>query len=189
MALIPIPILVPTDFMQASMILTELLFWRVKNALSFMSGTGRAKKRRRCQVNLSVKDEQFAGPAPGPMLLSIQHLPPLPPIEIDWIVEVVPPLGTPPPQEVASLDIIWEALEPPEIPLLVKPEECVEPLAPISCRVAVVPPEGTPPPKDFASPDMIDEAREPLAIPEEVKPALWTFWSDILPAEGAERSS
>jgi len=45
-------------------------------------------------------------------------------------VEVVPPLGTPPPQEVASLDIIWEALEPPEIPLLVKPEECVEPLAP-----------------------------------------------------------
>lgn len=69
--------------MQASMILTELLFWRVKNALSFMSGTGRAKKGRRCQVNLSVKDEQFAGPVPGPMLLSIQRLPPLPPIAKD----------------------------------------------------------------------------------------------------------
>lgn len=48
-----------------------------------MSGTGRAKKGRRCQVNLSVKDEQFAGPAPGPMLLSIQRLPPLPPIAKD----------------------------------------------------------------------------------------------------------
>lgn len=42
---------------------------------------------------------------------------------MDWTVEVVPPLGVPPPWDLASWDIIWEARDPPEIPLLVKPDE------------------------------------------------------------------
>lgn len=49
---------IPTNFMQESMILIETLFAHVKNALLFMSVTGRAKKRRSCQV--TVKDELLA---------------------------------------------------------------------------------------------------------------------------------
>lgn len=49
---------------------------------------------------------------------------------MDWTVAVVPPLGVPPPWDLASWDIIPEAWDPLEIPLLVKPDEWVEPLAP-----------------------------------------------------------
>lgn len=51
-------------------------------------------------------------------------------LQMDWTVDVVLPLGVSPPWDLASWDIIWEAWDPPEIPLLVKPDEWVEPLAP-----------------------------------------------------------
>lgn len=51
-------------------------------------------------------------------------------LQMDCTVEVVPPLGVPPPWALASLDIMWAALDPLEIPLVVKPDEWVEPLAP-----------------------------------------------------------